>query len=174
MIVTDIETTGLDPIKHCMASLGAVDYDTGEEFYIECHVPDGKEIDQIALGVNGFTLAQLKDFSKPSPYQAWHEFVIWAKGRDNVLGGHNVGSFDLKFLEQIHRECGNGMKFPFSFRTVDLHSIAYAKFKESLTHAQICIKLGLTPEPKPHNGLEGAKSEYLALQILMGDVWAVA
>lgn len=169
MIVTDLETTGLDPKLHCMASLGAVDYDTGEEFYVECHVPDGKLIDAGALAVNGFTIEQLKDFSKPSPFQAYLRFVKWTENRDRVLGGHNVGHFDILFLEEIHKDIVGAGKFPFSFRTVDLHSIAFAKFKESLTHAQICVKLGLTPEPKPHNALEGAKSEYHALRALIDE-----
>lgn len=172
MIILDEETTGLSPILHSIASIGAVDYESGDEFYVECHIPDGKLIDQRALDVNGFTMAQLKDFTKPSPHDAYFQFVEWAKGRGKLLGGHNVGHFDILFLEELHKTAGiaSQNKFPFSYRTVDLHSIAYTKFGEELSHEQICVKLGLEPEVKPHHALFGARSERDALKILLKDL----
>lgn len=176
MIILDLETTGTSPSIHCMASLGAVDFETNEEFYIECHVPEGKTIDPFALSINGFTIEQLKDFTKPSPHDAYFKFLEWASKRtfpgNKLLGGHNVGHFDILFLEYLHQTAGflSQTKFPFSYRTLDLHSVAFAKFGKSLTHEQICLELGLPPEPKPHNALQGARSEAAAFRILLKNV----
>jgi hypothetical protein len=72
MIIVDIETTGIDPIKNSMVSIGAVDYNTGEEFYRECRVFDGTEIDPYALKINGLTVEQCNDKSKEIPTAAWN------------------------------------------------------------------------------------------------------
>lgn len=166
MIVLDIETSGVSAIKNSMLSLGAVKYDTGEEFYAECRITAGRVVEPIALEINGFTLEEIQADGKASDVDIYERFKHWAAG-DKLLAGHNVGHFDIIFLEEIHeRLYGANVKFPFSYRTVDLHSIAYARFGESLTHEQICLKLGLMPEPKPHNALQGARSERAAFQML--------
>jgi hypothetical protein len=156
-----------------MLSLGAVDYLTGDTFYGECRLTEGREIEPIALQINGFTEKQARDPQKQSDMDLFLRFVMWTQTLSSkVLGGHNVGHFDIIFLEEIYSRIPHTFlpKFPFSYRTVDLHSIAYAKFGESLTHSQICEKLGLTPEPKPHNALEGAKSERAALEVLLSSI----
>ncbi len=168
MIILDIETTGIKVGVHGIASLGAVDSNNGQTFYGECQVPVYREIDPRALEVNGFTIEQLHDVKKQSEVGLYLDFIKWSEGRvPNVLGGHNVGHFDILFLEELHSRHKIEGKFPFSYRTLDLHSVAYAVFGESLSHAQICDKLGIPQEPKPHNALEGAKSEYRALNELI-------
>ncbi len=173
MIVTDIETSGLDARLNGMLSLGAVDYKTGAKFYGECRITDDREANPFALQINGFTEKQARDTSKQSDKDLLLKFVMFAKTCDsNVLAGHNVGHFDIIFLEEIFSRINSEFlpKFPFSYRTVDLHSLAYARFGESLTHEQICVRLGLTPEEKPHNALQGAVSECAAIKRLLKSV----
>lgn len=174
MIIVDIETSGLDPKINGMLSLGAVDLETNQEFYVECFLGEGREINDRALEINGFTQEQIKDTNKLTDVEAIIAFCRWTERfQDKMLGGHNIGHFDILFLEEIWSRvesgCFEGLKpkFPFSYRTVDLHSIAYSRFKQSLTHEEICIKLGLPPEPKPHNALEGARSEASAFRFLL-------
>lgn len=168
MIVLDIETTGIDPKACSMLSLGAVDYDTGEEFYGECHVFTGAIVTEIALNINGFTLEEIHDASKPSPLNLYIRFTEWAnKFSDKLLAGHNIGHFDILFLEECHQRIANAGKFPFGYRTLDLHSVAFAKLGKSLSHEGICDALGLPREPKPHNALAGARSERDAFKILL-------
>ena len=175
MIIVDIETSGISPYKNGMLSIGAVDLDSNQQFYLECQLTEGREVDDIALQMNGFTLENIRDANKLTDTEALLTFCHWAeKLKDKTLGGHNIGHFDILFLEEIWSRLDSGFlggikpKFPFSHRTVDLHSIAYDKFRESLSHAQICKALGLPEEPKPHNALEGAKSEAAALRLLPG------
>lgn len=176
MVILDIETSGIDPRINGMLSLGAVDYETGEEFYGECYLTQGRIANPIALEINGFSEAEIKrpdnqlSGVKDTDITLYLRFKKWAETRSKVLGGHNVGHFDILFLEEIYgrEDCLPKHKFPFAYRTVDLHSVAYAKLGESLGHEKICERLGLPVEVKPHNALNGARSECEAFKILLG------
>lgn len=174
MIILDIETSGLDPFKHSLLSIGAVDYNSGEEFYGECAAAWPREVDDFALGVNGFTAAQVRDNTKITDAELYIDFCGWVKTgrateRDCLVGGQQVGAFDLKFLQEIHNRIGGVLagKWPFGYRSVDLHSVAYAKFGASLSLDDILRRVGLDPEPKPHNALTGAKLERDAFKKLL-------
>jgi len=165
-LVVDIETTGLSPIKHSMVSLGAVDYTTGEEFYGECRISNNAIIDDFALGVNGFTRAQCLDDAKQTPLDLYRQFLKWCEGRDALIGGQQVGSFDILFLKELHTSISD-IKWPFGHRSVDLHSVAYGKLGKSLSLDGVLQAVGLKPEPKPHNALTGARLERDAFKILL-------
>lgn len=167
MIILDIETTGTDPKRHCMLSLGAVDFETGKEFYGECSIFQHSEVDPIALNINGMNIEDHQPGKKMNPIRLYLDFVDWAEDYSNILAGHNVGHFDILFLEHYNRISGQAMEFPFSFRTVDLHSVAFMVFRESLKHSDICKRLGLPPEPTPHHALYGARSERDAFKLLL-------
>ncbi len=170
MIILDIETSGLLPDEHALLSLGAVDYDSGAEFYDECQAHVGHTLDPIALGVNGFTEAQCRDATKQTPDQLVAAFTAWAQSLGAptgvIIGGQQVGSFDVPFL---HEAAGGKVAFEkvFSRRMVDLHSVAYAKLGKSLSLDGILQAVGLAPEPKPHNALTGARLERDAFKLLL-------
>lgn len=168
MIILDIETGGLDPSYNPMLSLGAIDLETGLEFYGECRASDWQVIEPKALEVNGFTEEEARDKSKITDVELYAQFKWWIGTfkLDPLIGGQQVGSFDLLFLKEIHKELKD-VKWIFGHRSVDLHSIAYAKWKESLSLDGILVKLGLQPEPKPHNALTGAKLEREAFKLLL-------
>lgn len=173
-IVLDLETSGLSPVRHSMLSLGAVDFATGKEFYGECRAYVNREVCRGALEVNGFTLDQIEDKKKPLPHELYLQFVEWVRQNqlEKTLAGHNIGSFDVGFLKQIHEsykeyypaEFG---EWPFGHRFIDLHSVFFAKYGRSLKMDEILQTLGLPSEPKPHNALTGAKCERDAFKILL-------
>jgi DNA polymerase III epsilon subunit-like protein len=167
MIVIDAETTGIDPQLHCLASLGAVDYDTGAEFYGECRIWEESLIDPTALGINGFTETQLRDPTKPSPSELYAQFLAWCRpfGTKLVLAGQQVGTFDVPFLQAA--QVRGSFDWPFSYRTIDLHSIAYAVYRESLGTNEILRLLGHAGEVEPHHALVGAKLERSSLRQLL-------
>ena len=174
MIVLDIETTGLDPEKHAILSIGALDFSNPEnQFYEECYIWEGAECMQAtetykaALEVNGFTEEQIQDKSKNSSKQIIEKFSHWIQScEEHTFAGQNP-YFDLLF---IHRTAERE-KIPFSLahRSIDLHALAYTHYlkrgltppiKNKRTNVNLdntLLYVGLPEEPKPHNALTGAK-----------------
>jgi len=174
MIVVDIEASGVDNKKHSILSIGAVDLtDPENTFYEECKIWEGAHIMKEALVVNGFSEEQVTDEKKQTPEELIEKFLYWAKqSNSKTLAGHNT-HFDVGFLQDTaHRA---KLQWPFAFRIIDLHSICYAhlvrrgqkppvkKGKSAITSTYVLKYVGLEEEPKPHNGLNGAKYEAEAL-----------
>ncbi|MBU6389206.1 hypothetical protein KGQ71_01685 [Patescibacteria group bacterium] len=170
MIVVDIEASGLDFHSHSLLSIGAVDFSHPENrFYGECRLIDGAGYTEEALGVNGFTPEQIHDPDKQSAGDLLHEFIRWSNSiPDQTIAGHNT-SFDRDFLQATADRFGIDWKV--GFRTLDLHTLAYAHFLRSglvpptenrvstLNSETIMPYVGLPVEPKPHHGLTGAQME---------------
>jgi len=178
MIVVDVETTGLDARAHSIVSIGAVDFASPErQFYGECRIWEGARVDDGALRVNGFSVEQVTDQTKKSLEQLVGEFFAWTRASENrTLMGFNT-FFDHGFLqasaERYH------MPWEFGHRIIDVHSIAWAqmhmraieppvKYNRSAINNDTLLRyVGLPEEPKPHNGLVGAKMEAEAFSRLL-------
>ena len=178
MIVLDIEASGTDPYKHSMVSIGALDFtNPTKQFYAECRIWDGAHIMDEALGVNGFTEAQIIDQTKKTEGEIAAEFFEWIKDSpDHTTAGQNP-SFDRDFLklaaERFH------LNYPLAHRTLDVHSICHAHMvwrgivppiehnRSALNSSAIQKYVGIPEEPKPHNALNGAKVAAEALSRLL-------
>ena len=170
MIVADIEASGLDPHKHSLLSIGAVELERPDrQFYGECRMWDGASIMPDALEVNGFTEEECRDVRKQSLADLMNNFYHWIEQCDEkTLAGQNV-SFDRDYLNDSFSRAG--MSWHFSYRTLDLHSVAFMdaiKRGVPIPHKNdrsdfsldaILDYLGLPHEPKPHIGINGAKYE---------------
>lgn len=168
LIITDIETTGLNVKKCSILSIGAVHYATQSTFYGECQRRCGSLVEKAALAINGFTTKDINDPAKKSEDELYLGFESWCSqyaSPDIILGGHNIGRFDMIFLEKVASYL-NRPAF-FSYRSLDLHSLYYAKYGMSLSHKEICLALELEPEAVPHNALNGAFSEYRAIRKIL-------
>lgn len=178
MIVADIEATGLDPHRHSILSIGAVDFlDPDRQFYGECRMWEGARIMSDAIAVNGFTMAECDDPQKQSLKELMENFLHWVEQCDDkTLAGQNP-SFDRDFLNDSFGRAGIGWHF--SYRTLDLNSMAYMDMikrgvsvqhknsRADLSTDTIFKYVGLPEEPKPHNGLNGAKYEAEAFSRLL-------
>ncbi len=165
MIVIDLETTGLEPERNSILSLGAVDFfNPNNQFYGECAVQEGKEIDHVALHINGFTLPEIVSKEK-GVQELVNEFIQWSKQvKDNMIGGYYT-HFDRSFILEAVKEYR--LEWPFGIHIVDVHGLFYShllktdelkpgyRTEYSLDH--ILVYLGLPKEPFPHNALTGAK-----------------
>lgn len=174
MIVVDVETTGSNPYKHCIVSIGATEFEHPENtFYRECQIFEGAEIDLDAMRVNGFSLDQIKDPNKPTLEQVTREFLDWCAGFENkTIIAHNAG-FDFGFLEQSCKRYG--IYWQFGFRSVDIHTACYLSMMANnitiplmygtsgLGLNKVLEYCGLPREPDPHNALNGAKYETEAM-----------
>ena len=167
MIVVDVETTGVDPEKHSIVSIGALDFSNpADQLYIECRVWGGATIDPQALAVNGFTEAQVRDAGKISEQEAIEHFVNWLRNKLNhTIAGQNP-FFDLSFLLAAARR--GKVQISLARRIVDLHSLTYGHFlkrgmavpvensRTGLDSDTIMKYVGLPAAPKPHKALNGA------------------
>lgn len=178
MIVVDIETSGVDPRKHSILSIGAIDFKQPEnQFYEECYIFEGAEISPEALAINGFTENEIKDPKKKSLEEIIKLFIEWITPIENkILAGHNT-FFDLEFLR--HSFLRYNIDWKLGHRIIDLHSICFAHClqknipipikngRTDLNLDKILNYVGLPDEPKPHNALTGAKLEAEALARLI-------
>lgn len=178
MIILDTETTGTDPTKHSIVSIGAVDFfNPANQFYQECRMWKGAEILKEALTINGFTPENVSDLKKKSLEHVMWELIKWMEPiEDQTIAGENP-SFDRDFLkasaERYHIIWNPG------YRTIDLHTICYAHFlkrgikppiknkRTNLVTEDILKYAGLPAEPRPHNALTGAKMEAEAFSRLI-------
>ncbi|BCX15643.1 MAG: ribonuclease T [Candidatus Parcubacteria bacterium] len=178
MIVVDIETSGVDPRKHSILSIGAIDFKQPEnQFYEECYIFEGAEISLEALAINGFTENEIKNPKKKSLEEIIKLFIEWITPIENkILAGHNT-FFDLEFLR--HSFLRYNIDWKLGHRIIDLHSICFAHClqknipipikngRTDLNLDKILNYVGLPDEPKPHNALTGAKLEAEALARLI-------
>lgn len=174
MIMVDVETSGLDPSRHAILSIGAVDFEHPDhQFYAECRIGPETAVDEAALQCNGFTLEDISNPSKPDLFSICRGFEEWCdQVRDRTLGGHNP-HFDAGMLHAAFTRAG--LEWPFRYRYVDSHSITYGWFlalgkqlplKNGVSHIDCDTMLrfvGLFEEPLPHYALTGAKMEAEAL-----------
>lgn len=168
MIVLDVESSGLEPHKHSILSIGAIDLDDpANQFYDECRAWPEAELQKEALAVNGFTEEEARDANKKSEAEVVAAFVAWAtdKPKDRTLAAQNV-SFDFEF---VRAACARAhVDFPFAKRTLDVHSLVWLHMTlngvtppsdnrhSALSSKAIQDYCGIPEEPKPHNALTGA------------------
>jgi DNA polymerase III epsilon subunit-like protein len=178
MIVVDVETTGINARKNSIVSIGAVDYNNpGNQFYEECKIWDGAEIDPKALEINGFTEEELKYSNKQSVREIVKNFVYWTEDIENKTFAGQNPRFDLDFISVSANK--TGLKHSFGYRTIDLHGLCFSHYltrglkppiaggRTDLYADKIFEYVGLPPEPKPHNALTGAKFEAEAFSRLI-------
>lgn len=169
MIVIDIETSGLDPNKHAIVSLGAVNFENPDHiFYSECKVFPGAKIDEQALVVNSFSEADITDPTKQDPKVLILAFLEYAKlCEDTTLAGMNPGVFDIPFLERAAQR--EKIDWTFGRHSIDLHTLCYAHMRmhkkpiplknkhSAINLARVLEYVGLENIDVPHHALEDAK-----------------
>lgn len=177
LLIVDIETTGLYPESgHVILSIGAIVENNGvkakkepfSEFFaaITPTEAEWRKATAEALAVNGMTYEYLTENGKPIN-DVRDTFLQWllehkVTQRSHVWLGQNP-SFDLKFMKAY---MGPELRFvnaplddPLDIR--DLYAIVANRKKvpilRRLDGRSISLALGVEPEPKVHDALEGAR-----------------
>ncbi|MDP3728555.1 MAG: 3'-5' exonuclease [bacterium] len=176
MIVVDVETSGINPEKTSILSIGAIDFANPEnQFYAECRIWANAEIEQAALNINGFTREEITNKEKTQK-ELIKAFLKWLEScEEHTFAGENP-SFDRDFITATARR--EKEQWTATYRTIDLHTIAYIhmlkrgvlQLKNKRTGVKldtILVYIGLPEEPKPHNALTGAKMEAEAFSRLI-------
>lgn len=168
MIVLDVESSGLDPERASILSLGALDLDDPtNQFYDECGVWEGADINDDAIAVGGFSREEITNGQKKSEAELIRDFVAWAtdKPENRMLVAQNV-RFDLSFVEDACKRAG--IESPFAHRVLDVHSLCWAHMtlhgltppvknhRSDINLTYVLEYCGLPKEPDPHNALTGA------------------
>lgn len=188
ILVVDIETTSANRFHAGIVEIGAIwlhpayGRSRGMCFEMKCRPRPDAEIDPDAIAVNGCDW--LLDPTVASESEAIERFADWIadslhmealKENALIMAGMNVGVFDWLILK-IAFHLAN-IVFPFSFRTIDLHSIAMREAMaagiddiggDGMSAGAIFEMLALPAEPKPHRALCGALLEHRALWDLLG------
>lgn len=168
MIIVDMESTGLEPHRHSLLSIGAVEFENPKnQFYEECRMWEGAHVMEEALEVCGFTREQIVDPAKQTEAELVSHFLTWVSAcGEQTIAGQNPAT-DRDFIkygcERAH------LNWPLAQRVVDLHSICfYHQIRRGLTPPKSHKHSGLNLEavllycgvkggqPKPHNGLTDA------------------
>lgn len=168
MIALDVESSGLDPLKASILSIGAVDTDEpANQFYDECRVWDGAHIDDGALAVNGFGREEITGSSKKTEAELIRDFVAWAMDRPRLrtLVAQNP-VFDSGFVQAACLRAG--IDDPFPKRLLDTHTLCWLhmtlrgvpppeEHQRSALNLDFALRYcGIPEEPRPHNALTGA------------------
>lgn len=166
LIIVDIETTGLDPSTAEIIEIGAilVDRETGLSLgTLEMKiVPTSIETaEPAALAVNGYNAEEWK--AATPLVDAMTRFADFA--RNATLMSYNV-SFDYGFLREAFRK--TGVRDTMRYHRLDLLTLAWAELPASTSYSlrNVCIALGLEPEPAVHRGISGAMKAYEVYQLL--------
>lgn len=163
----DCETGGLDPKKSALLSIGAVEFAKPENrFYVELKPLRGMELNPQALAINDYHPRKWENISHYDAMKAFQRWLLNTKSKNKrgfTLAGHNP-AFDRDFCNFNFERAG--LDKMFDFHTIDLHSVGYMAFKESLSANKIYKKLNIPKEPDPHNAINGAMWEYRAFKKL--------
>ncbi len=178
MIVVDVETSGTEPDKHSILSIGAIDFaHPDNQFYEECRIWDGAHIDPEASEFLKLSEAQMKDRLKQTEGELVTRFFAWLEERDeHTIAGQNP-MFDLGFIKAAAYR--NHLNLTLARRSVDQHSLVYFHMLKrgitppvmnkhsALDSDTIMAYVGIPAEPKPHVAINGAKWESEAFSRLI-------
>lgn len=165
LLITDFETTGLDPQIHEIVEIGAIlcAADT-MEIYWEHEVklkPTRIEVAQPrALEINGYNE---KDWRQALSFEKG--FTEFASRLDDtmVLTGQNVW-FDLGFLLEGLKQ--TGLRNPLDYHRLDLASMTFPFLPGTpeLSMSKTSLLFGVPTEPSIHRAINGARTAYNMLK----------
>jgi DNA polymerase III alpha subunit (gram-positive type) len=169
LIVTDTETSGLDPARHELIEIGAIKLDpmtleeTGRfERRVMMRYPETAEAK--ALEVNGYSPDLWADAT--TLIEAMYDFQVFSK--DGVFVAHNV-AFDWAVIQAAFRR--TAVKNLMDYHQLDLPSMAWMlnPHRKSFRMSAISEDLGIPPEPTPHRAINGALQAARVLRLLRNE-----
>lgn len=169
LVIFDLEASGQFPARHEILQIGAVrvspDLKTVRaEFFTYTQPQHIETADPVALQKIGYSPETWKN-AKPLD-EALAEFAAFIEG--GLLAGYNV-SFDWGFLKDVLQKSDANVHL--DYHVFDIMSLVLADVLKSgkpqsvrLTH--VLQRLGLPPQPEPHNALEDSRCALAVLKTL--------
>ena len=178
MIIVDLELTGLDPEKHAIIDIAAIEFENPRNrFDCQCNLRDGAEIDDVSLGFNEYTKESIS-LSNISLEEAMISFLKWNSTISNRTISGMSNDTDILFLKKSFSLYN--LPWDFGHRKIDIHSISYAiaikngfeistnEYNTSNFNSDAIMEfVGIPKEKKPHIALNGVLCETEALSRLI-------
>jgi DNA polymerase III epsilon subunit-like protein len=165
ILLIDVETTGIDPLKHACIEIGAIlldrDLNPITEYTTFICPWQGAEIQPEAMAVNQITQAQID--TAPPLQEVVERFhcIFQPDARKLLLGGWNVW-FDAGFLRALYTRAN--IKWPFRARLLDLQSIV--TFHSQITpQSQADAAKRFLSEGQTHRALDDVRQSAKILNI---------
>lgn len=166
LVVMDLETTGLDLLRHEILEIGALRVTphlaTVKAEFSQKILPQHIDTaDPVALKTNGYTPVRWKE-AQPAK-RVLELFVRFSNGA--MLAGFNV-AIDWAFLHTaFDREdiVDLNAGLPFDYHLFDVFSVSYEAIRKdpklaSWNLRSLCDLYGVSRPPDPHQALEDAKA----------------
>jgi DNA polymerase III epsilon subunit-like protein len=148
----DVETTGLDPQTHEMIEFAVV-YEDNKTVSFKIQPRRMDKASPEALKINGYTPEK---WQEALPLDRAASQIANAL-QNCILVGHNV-KFDMGFIQALLKEAN--VKARLGYHTIDTVTLAYEHLApcgiDSLSLKNVCIFLGIPPEPDEHQAGAGA------------------
>jgi DNA polymerase-3 subunit epsilon len=164
----DIETTGLNLLKHEIIEIGCVlttpDLQVIEEFELKIKPEHIEDADPVALKVNHYDPLDWEDAQSLKEAMK----IFSEKVKDCIMVGHNV-AFDAGFLEYAFNK--NKMLNTMHYHKFDTVSMAWAKLHndkdfEHFSLREMCVRFGIENK-RAHTALSDARATFELYKKLM-------
>lgn len=164
-VVFDLETTGISPYNDEVVEISGIKVTDGtivDEF--SSLVNPGRPIPWAASSVNGITDDMVKD--SPTFEEVFEQFLLWAG--DFILVGHNIHSFDMKFL---YRDAERYWNKTLDNDYVDTLTFARQVLPELSHHrlVDLAVHYGISPEGA-HRALADCRMNQRVFELLAKDL----
>jgi DNA polymerase-3 subunit epsilon len=171
----DTESTGLDPERHELISIGVVlvsqdwsgerpIFEKSDEFELKIKPERIEDADPVALRVNKYDPADwIFAYNLPEAMK-----ILSEKTKDAIMVSHNI-AFDYMFLEKAFNRTGIENKM--HYHKLDTISIAFAKLHgnadiDRFSLRSLCEHFGIENK-NAHTALSDAHATYLLYKKLM-------
>ena len=169
LAITDIETSGLSPLRHEILEVGMLVVDSRtleilDSFEEKVAAESIESASQRALEWNGYNPDEWSNAITLS--QCIEAYAQKTKGA--MFCGHNV-AFDWSFMIAAYEK--TGVKMELDYHRLDIFSLAWAHFRDqdfgTITLDALAEHFGLESEIRPHRAMNGAMLAYKVLGRLL-------
>lgn len=156
--ITDVETTGLDFRVHEIIEIGMVlahpdTLDTLDTFEIKVAPEHIETASERALKINGYDPQNWQ--GAVSLKEATEKYA--EKTKNAVFVAHNI-TFDWGFIDEAFKK--TGVKNLMDYHRIDTWTAAHERLRKSgldkFSLQDLCVHLGIPPEPPVHRAINGA------------------